>query len=466
MTDLVSGYRVSILLISASEDAREQVGDALGGWSFDYRLHWVSQPSIAMARAEELVPDVVLIDDTVNEAEVIPLVRQLVARVPRAKVLLMATGASVDLARQAVLAGARGFVTKPLRAQDLMRTLNEVLTGTTQAPPPPVRAKGRVVVFCAPKGGTGRTTLATNTAVSLRSLTDEPVLLVDADYAAPALDVALNVRSERTLTDLLPRLAGLDDELFRSIVAPHASGISVLLSPPPFDPRPVMPSQVQALLVMLKGMFPWVVVDQGLPINEEAFAFLDGADAIVVVALPEMVGLRNVRLLLDEFQDRGYPPQKVWLVLNRSSMAGGVPRDDIQAHLEAEFRHTIPDDQLLASHSINRGVPLAMSHRRSAIARAIRDLARRLVRELGDGGPVAEEQSAGPEAARPPRRAAPRPVRGVAAVVRNHAVSISLFGLAVILFVVIWYLSGRLLTGLLLGLIPVLVGIFLYRRGR
>jgi pilus assembly protein CpaE len=466
MTDLVSGYRVSILLISASEEARDEVGNALVGWSFDYRLHWVSQPSIAMARAEELLPDIILIDDTVSEAEAIPLVRQLVARVPRAKILFMATGASVDLARQAVLAGARGFVTKPLRAQDLTRTLNEVLTGTTSAPPPPVRAKGRVIVFCAPKGGTGRTTLAINTAVSLRSLTDEPVLLVDADYAAPALDVALNVRSDRTLTDLLPRLAGLDDELFRSIVAPHASGISVLLSPPPFTPSPAMPSQVQALLVTLKGMFPWVVVDQGLPIDDTAFAFLDGADAIVVVALPEMVGLRNVRLLLDQFQERGHARHKVWLVLNRSSMAGGVPRGDIQTHLEAEFRHTIPDDQLLASHSINRGVPLVMSHRRSAVARAIRDLAGRLLQALGAEEPVAEESPADARAERPPRRAAAKPASGAATVVRDHAISISLFGLAVILFVVVWFLSGRMLSGLLLGLIPALVGIFVYRRGK
>jgi hypothetical protein len=147
-------------------------------------------------------------------------------------------------------------------------------------------------------------------------------------------------------------------------------------------------------------------------------------------------------------------------------MAGGVPRDDIQAHLEAEFRHMIPDDQLLASHSINRGVPLVMSHRRSAVARAIRDLARRLVQALGTEETVAEESPAGAPVVRSPRRAAANPGRGAAGVIRNHAVSISLFGLAVILLVVIWFLSGRLLTGLLVGLVPVLVGIFLYRRGK
>ena len=466
MTDLASGYAVRILLVSTSELARDEVRGALVVWPFDYRLHWVSQPSLATVRAEELVPEVVLIDDTLTEAEAILLVRQLVARVPRAKVLLMAAEASVDLARQAVLAGARGFVTKPLRARDLVPTLNEVLSGTTPAAAPPARAQGRVIVFCAPKGGTGRTTLAINTAVSLRSLTGEPVVLLDADWAAPALDVALNVRSDRNVRDLLPRLAGLDDEMFRSIVAPHASGISVVLAPPPFDSSPISPTQVQALLVTLRDMFPWVVVDQGLPLNEAAFAFMDGADAIIAVALPEMVGLRNVRLMLDQFQDRGYPQQKVWLVLNRRSMAGGVPRDNIEKHLEAEFRHTIPDDQLLASHSINRGVPFVVSHRRSGLARAIRRLAQQLVQALATGEPATAESPVGESAAQPPRRAAVNRLRAGAAVLSHHVLSISLLGLGLVLFLVIWLLTGRLNSGVLLGLVPLLVGIFFYRRGR
>jgi pilus assembly protein CpaE len=457
---------VRILLVSASEQARGEVDEVLVGWSHDYRLHWVSQPSLAIVRAEELVPEVVFIDDTVAEAEAIPLVRQLVARVPRSKVLLMATGASVDLARQAVLAGARGFVTKPLRAQDLVRTLNEVLTGTTPAPPPPARTKGRVIVFCAPKGGTGRTTLAINMAVCLRSLTGEPVVLLDSDHAAPALDVALNVRTDRNVCDLLPRLAGLDDELVRSIVAPHASGINVLLSPPPSASSPVSPTQVQSLLVTLKDMFPWVVVDQGLPMDESAFAFLDGADAIVVTALPEMVGLRNVRLMLDRFQEHAYPEQKVWLVLNRRSMAGGVPRDDIEKHLEARFRHTIPDDQLLASHSINRGVPLIMSHPRSAVARGIRDLGQQLVQALAAAEPDAEQAPAGVSPVQRVRRAALDRLRGSTSVLRRHGLSVSLFAAGLVLFSLIWLIAGRLSGGALLGLAPLLAGVLFYRRGK
>jgi pilus assembly protein CpaE len=140
--------------------------------------------------------------------------------------------------------------------------------------------------------------------------------------------------------------------------------------------------QVQQILVLLKRMFPWVVVDLGLPLDDTAYAFLDSADHIIMTMLPEMVGLRNCRLMLDQLRARGYPDWKVSPVLNRSTMQGGVTEPDIEERLMVRLRHSIPDDQPLATHSINRGVPLVMSHRRSAVARAVWKLAQQLVDEL------------------------------------------------------------------------------------
>jgi pilus assembly protein CpaE len=236
------------------------------------------------------------------------------------------------------------------------------------------------VVFCAPKGGTGRTTLAINTALSVRIATSQPVALVDADFAAPALDVALNLHSERNVADLLPRLSRLDEDLISGVLAVHASGLHVLLAPPPADlSSPISLPQVQHILVLLRRMFPWVFVDLGLPLDETAFAFLDSADRIVLSVLPEMVGLRNTRLMLDQLHDQGYREDKVCLVLNRASMKGGISQRDIEERLRVQVNHRIPDDQPAATQSINRGVPLVANHQRGAVARAMRNLAQQLV---------------------------------------------------------------------------------------
>jgi Flp pilus assembly CpaE family ATPase len=63
-------------------------------------------------------------------------------------------------------------------------------------------------------------------------------------------------------------------------------------------------------------------------------------------------------------------------------MTGGVSRDDIQERLKVSFEHTVPNDQPLVTHSINRGIPLVSSHPQSAVGRAIQEIGRDLVEEL------------------------------------------------------------------------------------
>jgi pilus assembly protein CpaE len=194
---------------------------------------------------------------------------------------------------------------------------------------------------------------------------------------------------------LLPRLAQLDRDLIAGVLTPHASGIQVLLAPPPADlSHPISLPQVQQILALLKRMFPWVIVDLGLPLDETAFAFLDGADRIVITFLPEMVGLRNTRLMLDQLHGRGYPDVRVWLILNRSSMHGGVPASDIEDRLRVHVHHRVPDDQALATHSVNRGVPVIVSHRNSALGRAFTGLASKLAQDMPLENPVAGRASA------------------------------------------------------------------------
>ncbi len=387
MASLIAGETLRILLVSHDNDMRDIVTDALSGRIGDYRLYWVAQPDLAASRAEDLLPHVVIVDDALDGAPVAGAVKQVVARSPSALTVVMVEGNAISAARDSMLAGARGFITKPLQAEELVAALQQVLAQRIvplKAPEAFYDApKGRIVVFCAPKGGTGRTTMAINTSICLSQETDGPVALVDADYTAPALDVALNLQGQRSIVDLLPRISRLDPDLIDGMMVPHASGIRVLLAPPPADltPRISLP-EVQQIMVHLKRMYPWVMVDLGLPMDEMAFAFLDGADRIVMSVLPEMVGLRNTRLMLDLLNERGYPRDRTWLVLNRSTMASGVPADDIEDRLRLQIKHKIPDDQPLVTNSINRGVPLAMSHNRSALARAYRSLAQQLLAEM------------------------------------------------------------------------------------
>jgi pilus assembly protein CpaE len=400
-----AGQTLRLVLVSTQESTRDQVSETLADCVGDCRLYWVSQPDLANARIQDLAPDTVLVDDELGGADPAELVRQLTAGLPEIAVLLLVGPDAMPVAREAVLAGARGFVTKPLQPEEMLAALRQVQA--RRAMPPQVEtgiAAGRVVTFCAPKGGTGRTTLAINTAISLRQLTGESVVLVDADYAAPAVDVALNLPADHNITELLPKASELDPELVAGVLATHGSGVQVLLAPPPGDlAAPISLPQVQRVTLWLKRMFSWVIVDLGLPLDETAYAFLDMADLVVMSVLPEMVGLRNARLMLDQLHSRNYPEGKVWPVLNREGMPGGIPVDDLEDWLGEKTRFRIPNDQELATETINRGVPMVVAYRRSATARAYRGLAEKLTVAM----PAQQEAliSEPPKTARPRARA-------------------------------------------------------------
>ena len=263
-------------------------------------------------------------------------------RLPPAPLLVLVAENAVATARPSIVAGARSFITKPINEIDFASNLREILAqngvapGRDEAHAAQAATMGRIITFVAPKGGTGRTSTAVNTSIALHQATKRSLVLVDADFAAPSVDVALNLRDDHDLTDLLPRLAQFDQELASGILAQHASGIRVLLAPPPAElGSPISVPQVQQLLAQLKRMYGWVVVDLGLPLDETAYAFLDAADRIVMTLLPEMTGLRNTRLMLNQFRGRGYAGDKVYLVLNRATMPAGVSQE---RHREAAQR--------------------------------------------------------------------------------------------------------------------------------
>lgn len=378
---------VRVLLVSENEQTQKDVTDALARSSIEHRFFWVAEPSLASTRIQDTLPHVVLVDDGHGASDMTRSVRKLATLAPGSAILALVSEQAISEARQAVLAGARGFITKPISSEDLTVSLRQVLGQPERSATDPHSTEGaqagRILAFCAPKGGTGRTTLAVNTAIGLGRLTERGVVLVDADYASPALDVVLNLHGERDITELFARLTRLDEELVASVLARHASGLRVLLAPPPVSTsKGYSLPQVQQVMAYLKRMFSWVVVDLGLPLDETAFAFLDGADRVVMSVLPEMVGLRNTRLMLDELTGRGYPPEKISLVLNRASIRGGVSRKDIEQRLHVKVFHQIPDDQPLVSYSVNRGVPLILSHKRSAVARSMAGFAQALVEQM------------------------------------------------------------------------------------
>jgi len=84
--------------------------------------------------------------------------------------------------------------------------------------------------------------------------------------------------------------------------------------------------------------------------------------------------LRDAKQFLELAESLNYPLNKFDIIVNRAT-EGGLDREAIEEGLGRKVTLEIPQDDPLVTHSLNRGVPLVMSHKRSPLSKAVEQLA-------------------------------------------------------------------------------------------
>ena len=74
-------------------------------------------------------PDVALVDVTLPDGDGIPLVRSLLSQQPSLRVVVLTMHRDAETVRQALLAGARGYVVKGAHADELVEAVRAVMRG-------------------------------------------------------------------------------------------------------------------------------------------------------------------------------------------------------------------------------------------------------------------------------------------------------------------------------------------------
>jgi DNA-binding NarL/FixJ family response regulator len=83
----------------------------------------------AVQKAEELQPDLILLDISMPELNGIEAARRIRAIVPESKILFLTLLRSSDIAREALDAGAQGYVIKTDAESELLPAIEAVLQG-------------------------------------------------------------------------------------------------------------------------------------------------------------------------------------------------------------------------------------------------------------------------------------------------------------------------------------------------
>jgi MinD-like ATPase involved in chromosome partitioning or flagellar assembly len=240
----------------------------------------------------------------------------------------------------------------------------------------------RRVTFFSLRGGTGRSTLATELACLLAAAESEHqpaprVALVDLDLRSPSVAVRLGT-PERTLLDYA--LAPPEDRSVIDFMVCHASGARVLLGPQrAVNPEwPVTPALLREILreLDLEG-FDLVVLDVSPELSPLNTTALCSCDDVFVVVVPTAGGVQDAYRSTEALRRLGLRHQLRYIV-NRSR-----PETDLSepmADLGGQVIGDIPDDEsVISAENAHRLVGLDGS---APAAIALRRLARRVGSEL------------------------------------------------------------------------------------
>jgi pilus assembly protein CpaE len=356
-------------------------------------------------------PDIILVDSQVESESTMDIIDDLALQFPSASVVAILPTNDPLIAQQVMLAGARAFLIAPFSQINLVSTLRRVseLEGRRQqtqtyissATPQATRPLHSVTVY-SPRGGTGVTSIAANTAIALAEETGKKVLLFEGKVFFGHLEVMLNLRVQNTLSDLIPHATNLDEGLVRDVVTPHPSGIHVLLAPSNVQiAQGIRADDIYNVYIGVSRLYDYIVVDAGGPLNDISVTLMDAADRILLVTTPDLASLHDTSRFLQLSRSLAYPADKILMVLNKAGVDGGVKLHDIESVLHNQVYHQIANDPANILRSINRGIPYLVQYPRSKASKSIQQLARNLIninlREMGHEAIPMQGEKAGRE---------------------------------------------------------------------
>jgi pilus assembly protein CpaE len=416
---MADGEKIRILIVDDIADTRDNLAKLIG-FEPDMEVAATAdggQAAVNMAKKER--PHVILMDINMPDMDGITATEIISNTVPESPIIMMSVQGEQDYLRRSMLAGAREFLVKPFSADELINAIRHVhelekvkraryaAAAPAAAPASPLapgaaaRETGKIITFFSPKGGVGRTTIATNLAVALHQATQKPVVLVDGSLPFGDIAVILNMSPKaKTIADLVGSFENTDSDVLDSVLVAHSTGIKVLLAPPtPESAELITGANVKHVLELLRERYAYIVVDTWPSFQEQVITMLDVADVILTLMTLEITSLKNVRVFMEIAEKLGYGEDKLQLVANRNDSSGGIKASDVEASLGRKIPHTIVSDGRTLVLAVNRGVPFVISHRESQVAKDIFTLAQRLTAGAAEpaaaGAPKAQPRAGG-----------------------------------------------------------------------
>jgi pilus assembly protein CpaE len=193
-----------------------------------------------------------------------------------------------------------------------------------------------------PKGGVGKTSIATNLAVALAQQSPMEVVLVDLDLQFGDVSTVLDLRPSHTLEDAFGPGAR-DNLLLKTYLTVHTAGFFVLCGAE----------------------------------SPAANDHVTSEQVTVLVSTMDIACLRSVRKEVELLSELAILPASRHVVLNFADKQSGLKVKDVEAMLGLPVDVVMPRAKEVPVAS-NKGVPLVVSSRSNPFVKSVKALAKKV----------------------------------------------------------------------------------------
>ena len=295
--------------------------------------------------------------------------------------VVMVAPVEPDLFQQAMRSGVRDVIAPEASDGELRNALDRALEGSDRrrgAPVTPVEPKGpmgKIITVVSPKGGSGKTAIASNLAVSLAKAQPGEVVLVDLDMQFGDIKWALGLQPEKSIHDAASMAGSLDLTTLKLFLTPRRDGLFVLCAPgSPAEGEEVSAELAAEAIRLLATEFPLVVVDTAAGLTEHTLAAIDQSTDVVMACDLSRSSLHSTRKVVEALDALHITEPVRKLVLNRAGSKVGVEEQEVISTIGMKVDIGIPSSRAVPV-SMNEGSPIVESNAKSDVARKMVELA-------------------------------------------------------------------------------------------
>jgi pilus assembly protein CpaE len=349
----------------------------------------------------DIAPSVVLVSCSSNAEWGLRVIGDMASIEPKRPIIALYSGNPNGFMEPAFRAGADDLIVLPQAPDQLAFELQKIIA--RRRGPGVERSRGDLITVLGPKGGTGKTVTATNLAVALADSGTKP-LVIDLDLQFGDVGLALGLKPERTIYDLVQTGGSLDADKIEGFAVKHFSGASALLAPTrPDQAAVVTTSFLRDLFTVARRSYDFVIVDTAPAFSPEVIVAIDASSHLCLVGMLDALSLKDTKIGLETLKQMGYSADDITLVLNRADSSVGISMSDVYSLLKKDPDVLIPSDRSIP-RALTVGETIYEADPKSGAGRAYESLAQHYLKLARADGPAAGFDNVELEDAGPRRR--------------------------------------------------------------